>query len=131
MVDSTEISETQHFAFVEALKCRNDRIYWRIDDDRLGGLGCFSLSNIIEHHDSAELGIYTNPFLSKPGIGAIILSTGIALAQSESKLSRLFLKVFPENQRAINFYKKSGFSQIDKGIGFLGKSYVCMEMNLV
>jgi ribosomal protein S18 acetylase RimI-like enzyme len=65
-------------------------------------------------------------------IGQILYNTAFNIAK-KIKANYLWLGVWEENQRAINFYKKNGFIEFDKHIFKLGddeQTDIMMKLNL-
>ena len=64
---------------------------------------------VIRVDASIEFGIYTNPFEKKNNDGRILEAAATHYAFYELGVKKIKLKVLTNNDRAINFYKKSGF----------------------
>lgn len=116
MVNTSLISEKEHFEFVRKLKDDKENIYWLVTALNGAALGVFYLNNIDFKNVSAELGIYVVPDGNIKGAGSFIMDSALEL-YSEMGLKKIFLKVFKNNERAFNFYVKNGFCVADKVVG--------------
>ena len=90
-------------------------------------IGSISLSNII-HKKSAELGIYSNPFINTKGDGEVLEEVAVQYAHTNLDLNKIYLEVYFDNEIAINFYKKCGF-KLNKIIK--NGTILCMEKVLL
>lgn len=68
MYNSDEISEEEHFNFVNNLKERDDRYYWLVIKDEKP-LGVINLVKVNYDNQSAESGFYVLPEFMDSGIG--------------------------------------------------------------
>jgi UDP-4-amino-4,6-dideoxy-N-acetyl-beta-L-altrosamine N-acetyltransferase len=110
MYSSHIISTEEHAVFMEGLKKENKNFYWLA---RLGSkeyLGIISLNRLDTANKNAYLGIYTNPD-SANGAGHMLIDCLKTLAFDIANLHTLKLEVMETNERAINFYRKAGFSE--------------------
>jgi len=124
MFNQKEISEDSHMKFIQTLAERTDIRYFLVKRNQkvIGSIN-FSQINL---HNSVEFGIYTNPFEKKNIAGRILEAAAIHYAFYELGVRKIKLKVLANNDRAINFYKKSGFELINmKKIN--KKDVFCME----
>jgi UDP-4-amino-4,6-dideoxy-N-acetyl-beta-L-altrosamine N-acetyltransferase len=116
------ISIEEHNVFIENLKNDNKNSYWlikhKVEDDYIGVI---YLNRIDFINKNACLGIYVNPFLKKTGIGRILIKYLIKLTFNILKFHTLKLEVLENNEKAINFYKKSGFSEEGRLKEFISK----------
>ena len=120
MFNRNNILEQEHLAFIENLKNDKSRKYFLVKFEK-NIIGSINFSNIIQKK-SAELGLYANPLINKRGLGELLNSVSGIYAFQKLNVKKIILKVFSENQRAINFYKKSGFRLLDK------KTTCCMNI---
>lgn len=109
MYSNHVISHEEHFKFMEGLQQENKNLYWLIMRKNKEYLGIISLNKIDLRNKNAYLGIYSNPELS--GIGGAIMECLKKLAFGIAHLHTLKAEVIETNKRAINFYKKAGFSE--------------------
>ena len=124
MFNQKEISEDSHMKFIQTLAERTDIRYFLVKRNKkvIGSIN-FSRINL---HNSVEFGIYTNPFEKKNIAGRILEAAAIHYAFYELGVRKIKLKVLTNNDRAINFYKKSGFELINmKKVN--KKDVFCME----
>lgn len=112
MHDQDDISKNSHLNFLESLQNDLDRRYFLVKQHK-NIIGSINFSNIDLY--SAELGLYTNPFLKLKDLGRILEASASYYAFIELGLSKLCLEVFSRNERAIKFYKRCGFKNVDTG----------------
>jgi RimJ/RimL family protein N-acetyltransferase len=62
----------------------------------------------------AELGIAVTAKMQDRGYGTEAVRTVVAYGMKELGLRRIFLKVYPDNARAIRCYEKCGFREYDR-----------------
>ena len=105
------ISEEEHAMFIEGLKIDNKNSYWLARDENEGYLGVISLNRIDSANKNAYLGIYTNPYSGKTGTGYVLIECLKRLAFNIAYLHTLKLEVIENNEKAIRFYEKAGFSK--------------------
>jgi len=101
----------EHAMFIEGLKIDNKNSYWLARDENEGYLGVISLNRIDSANKNAYLGIYTNPYSGKTGTGYVLIECLKRLAFNIAYLHTLKLEVIENNEKAIRFYEKSGFSE--------------------
>ena len=129
MLTRREISEAEHFRFIESLREAKNMVYFAVYEvdsptdsviARFGHLpeskqsinengafiGVICLNNIDLANKNATLGIYSAPNAHN---GAKLLKILRFIAFSELNLHILYAKVLSTNNRAIRFYEKSGF----------------------
>ena len=129
MLTRREISEAEHFRFIESLREAKNNAYFAVYEvdsptdsviARFGHLpeskqsinengafmGVVCLNNIDLANKNATLGIYSAPNAHN---GAKLLKILRFIAFSELNLHILYAKVLSTNNRAIRFYEKSGF----------------------
>lgn len=63
---------------------------------------------------SAELGIAITAAMQDRGLGTEAISAMVRYGMDRLGLRRIFLKVFPDNARAIHVYEKCGFREYDR-----------------
>ncbi len=108
MYNQENISEHQHFNFVEKLKSDENKKYFIVQQNE-NTVGSVNFTNIDSAESAADFGLYANPFASISGAGRILEEVAIQYAQDVLKIKYLNLEVFEQNTRAINFYEKNGF----------------------
>ena len=126
MYNKNDILEKEHFDFIKRLEAETTRLYFLIKKQQRI-IGSINFSNIILEK-SAELGIYSNPFNNKSGSGKILEDIAVQYSNTKLGLRKIYLEVYFDNDRAVNFYKNHGF-KVNKIIKN-GKIY-CMEKALL
>jgi len=63
------------------------------------------------HDEEAELGITITASMQDKGYGTESVPAIVDYGMKELNLKRIFLKVFPDNLRAIHVYEKCGFRE--------------------
>ena len=63
------------------------------------------------HDEEAELGITITASMQDKGYGTESVPAIVEYGMKEINLNRIFLKVFPDNLRAIHVYEKCGFRE--------------------
>ena len=63
---------------------------------------------------SAELGIAITAAMQEKGYGTEAIPAMVQYGMDTLGLRRIFLKVFPDNDRAIHVYEKCGFREYDR-----------------
>jgi UDP-4-amino-4,6-dideoxy-N-acetyl-beta-L-altrosamine N-acetyltransferase len=125
MYNQEDISEQQHFDFVEKLKSDELKKYFIVKQNQ-SIVGSINFININQAERTADFGLYANPFASTPGAGRILEEIAIQYAQDVLKLKYLKLEVFEQNARAINFYEKSGFTKTAEKL-INDQNVLCMQ----
>ena len=70
---------------------------------------------LMDIHDGAgELGIAVTAAMQDKGYGTEAVSAMVRYGMDTLGLGRVFLKVFPDNVRAIHVYEKCGFREYDR-----------------
>ncbi len=124
MYSQDSISKKDHFKFIKSLENKIDQRYFLVKQKN-NVIGSINFSEI-NLYSSAELGIYTNPFLQLRGSGRLIEAVASQYAFIELNVNKIKLEVFSDNEKAIYFYNKCGFKFIDtKKVNH--KSVLCME----
>ncbi|MEA2099791.1 MAG: UDP-4-amino-4,6-dideoxy-N-acetyl-beta-L-altrosamine N-acetyltransferase [Campylobacterota bacterium] len=114
MLTKNTISKKDHFKFIENLSQTTNKQYYLIDD-----IGVIYFTNIDDN--SAEIALYSNP--DKYNVGDKLMQYILSF-----KFTHLYLKVFKNNKRAINLYKKYNFKEIIKK-ELDTKEMIYMELN--
>lgn len=128
MYHTADITEAEHFKFIESLKHNPSKRYFLVKQADIV-LGSINLTEINSQNKTAELGIYVNPFLSVKGIGQLLMQQAFCFALNSLYLKTLWLEVFSDNERAINAYLKSGFEVIESKVK-ANQSIICMQKTL-
>lgn len=104
------ITDVEHDNFFEKLKEDNKNLYWLLKNITGEYIGIISLNKIDFRNKNAYLGIYSNPE-KKIHYGNLMVSSLKELISNVIPLHTLKIEVLENNERAINFYKKSGFNE--------------------
>lgn len=121
MFNDRIIETGNHLKFIENLKNDHKNFYWRVSDSNGLKYGVISLNKLDADNENSYLGIYKNPDLDKPGAGLALMKTLFHAAFKLCGLHTLKLEVTADNERAINFYHKTGFSKEGRLRDFLNK----------
>ena len=124
MYNDKEITEAEHFGFIETLKNREDRCYFLVQENK-SDLGVIDFSAISK--ESAIMGLYANPTLTQKGIGSRLMEAIVTYAFETLKIQTLKAEVFAENQRAKALYEKFGFCEKERK-SVNEKEVICMEL---
>jgi UDP-4-amino-4,6-dideoxy-N-acetyl-beta-L-altrosamine N-acetyltransferase len=111
MYQDHEISSEEHAKFIERLKGDDKNFYWILKSNQGEYVGTISLNRVDFRNNNAYLGLYSNPYYDRPGAGVLLIAALKKLAFDLASLHTLKLEVLETNHLAINFYKKSGFSE--------------------
>ena len=111
MYSDTIISTKEHAAFLSDLIRDENNFYWVAKNDDGFFLGTISLNKIDFKHKHAYIGIYSNPFNDTKNKAHLMIQSIKKLAFEIAGLHTLKLEAIDNNKKAINFYKKSGFSE--------------------
>jgi len=129
MYHTDDITPEEHFKFIESLKDNQSKRYFLVKQaDTV--LGSLNLTEIDSQNQTAELGIYVNPFLSIKGIGQLLIQKAFDYAYNSLDLKTLKLEVFEDNERAIKAYLKSGFKVVESKLKN-NQTIVCMQKELI
>jgi UDP-4-amino-4,6-dideoxy-N-acetyl-beta-L-altrosamine N-acetyltransferase len=79
--------------------------------DEAGAAGVVALHNRSGSHDSAELGIYRNPFRTERGLGRRLLRALHDFAFSDPSLTTITLRVHRDNAPACHLYRSEGYAE--------------------
>lgn len=101
----------EHLEFVHSLKEDNKNLYFLIQDYNKNGIGVISFNRINHQHKNAYIGIYANPLNTIKGIGRLLGDSLLNIGFEKLDLHTLKLEVLFDNERAIKFYKKTGFTE--------------------
>lgn len=124
MYNDKEITEAEHFGFIETLKNREDRRYFLVQENK-SDLGVIDFNAISK--ESAIMGLYANPTLTQKGIGSRLMEAIVTYAFETLKIQTLKAEVFAENQRAKVLYEKFGFCEKERK-SVNEKEVICMEL---
>ena len=107
MTNREVISKKEHQKFLEGLEDAKTKQYFLVKNkDTI--VGSISFVNL-EYGESTNFGIYVNPYIDFQGAGRLLESTAAFYAFKVLNVKKIFLEVFEDNVRAIDFYKRAGF----------------------
>ncbi|HEY9206263.1 MAG TPA: UDP-4-amino-4,6-dideoxy-N-acetyl-beta-L-altrosamine N-acetyltransferase [Candidatus Methanoperedens sp.] len=104
------ISAEEHSNFIVKLKEDNKNFFWLVKNNE-EPIGVISLNRTDFANKNAYLGLYVNPDYKVLGAGQILMGCIKKLAFDKINLHGLRLEVIDGNERAKNFFKKSGFTE--------------------
>ena len=111
MYSDTIISSKEHADFLSNLTKDKNNSYWVAENGDEILFGTISLNKIDFKNKHAYIGIYSNPYNEIKNRGHLLIQCIKKLAFEIAGLHTLKLEVIANNQKAINFYKKSGFNE--------------------
>ena len=111
MYSDTIISIKEHADFLSNLIRDENNFYWVAENEEGFFLGTISLNKIDFNNKHAYIGIYVNPYNEIKNKGHLLIQCIKKLAFEIAGLHTLKLEVIANNQKAINFYKESGFNE--------------------
>ncbi|MDN5310372.1 MAG: UDP-4-amino-4,6-dideoxy-N-acetyl-beta-L-altrosamine N-acetyltransferase [Methanolobus sp.] len=120
MYSDSIISPEEHSNFIKSLRSNDRNYYWLVQKGH-EYIGVISLNKIDSKNKNAYLGIYSNPYCKIKDKGSLLIECLKKLAFDTVKLHTLKLEVMCKNEKAINFYKKSGFEEEGRLRGFILK----------
>ena len=121
MLNSSEITLSSHFSFVDSLKNSKNKLYFLVQKNDVY-LGVVDFTNITS--SSCSIGVYKNPNI--PAIGDTLIKIIYEYAFTTLSLDTIQAEVFAENHKAINLYRKHNFTEISRET-FKTKELLCME----
>lgn len=106
------ISKEEHLKFIEKLKQDKKNFYWLMKfKGKEDYYGVIYLNKVDLENRNAYLGIYSNQDGKTKRAGGLLLGALKKFAFNIINLHTLKLEVIEDNERAIKFYKKSGFNE--------------------
>ena len=123
MYNNKNISLKNHLSFIDALKYKNDKLYFLVKKGSKY-IGVIDFTNIAK--DTSEFGLYSNIYLR--GVGRLLLNTICEYGFNTLKLNKLIAEVFQKNKKAIHLYNKFNFKEVSKKI-VNEKEVICMELS--
>lgn len=117
------ITLDEHLAFIELLKTSSNKLYFVVikNGNPIGVIDLVDITNT-----TASLGLYSNPFSDRKGIGTIILRALMRHAYDTLGLFTLQLEYFCNNEKAKTLYEKFDFIPIGEREQN-GQKIICME----
>jgi len=111
MYSDNIISPGEHINFINRLANDSNNFYWVVKTKGGFYLGTIYLNKTDFKHKHVYIGIYSNPYNKNKSKGHLLIQCIKKLAFEIAGLHTLKLEVIDSNQKAIDFYTKSGFSE--------------------
>lgn len=105
MNSSGLIAIDEHLEYVESLRLDASKCYYKVDE-----IGVIYFTEL--NSNTPSIGLYANMENSEKAKGHILMKMIIHIAFDELGLDVIYLEVLESNSRAINLYKKFGFTQM-------------------
>lgn len=128
------ITEEGHANFVDKLITDTSNFYWIVKNKEGLYLGTVYFNKTDFKNKHAYLGIYSNPYSELKNKGHLLIQCIKELAFGIAEIHTLKLEVIENNQKAIQFYKKSGFNEEGRLKEFVfkdGKWYDVIVMGII
>ena len=106
------ISEEKERRWVQKKLAENAPLFSMLEKDTGAFIGNIELMDIAD--GAGELGIAVTAAMQDKGYGTEAVSAMVRYGMDQLGLHRVFLKVFPDNARAIRVYEKCGFREYDR-----------------
>ena len=106
------ISEEKERRWVQKKLAENAALFSMLEKDTGAFIGNIELMDIADR--AGELGIAVTAAMQDKGYGTEAVRAMVEYGMDQLGLRRVFLKVFPDNARAIRVYEKCGFREYDR-----------------
>ena len=106
------ISEEKERRWVQKKLAENAALFSMLEKDTGAFIGNIELMDIADR--AGELGIAVTAAMQDKGYGTEAVRAMVEYGMDTLGLRRVFLKVFPDNARAIRVYEKCGFREYDR-----------------
>ena len=106
------ISEEKERRWVQKKLAENAALFSMLEKDTGAFIGNIELMDIAD--GAGELGIAVTAAMQDKGYGTEAVRARVDYGMDTLGLRRVFLKVFPDNARAIRVYEKCGFREYDR-----------------
>ena len=106
------ISEEKERRWVQKKLAENAPLFSMLEQDTGAFIGNIELMDIAD--GAGELGIAITAAMQDRGYGTEAVRAMVDYGMDTLGLRRVFLKVFPDNARAIRVYEKCGFREYDR-----------------
>ena len=106
------ISEEQDRWWVQKKLAENAALFSMLEKDTGAFIGNIELMDIAD--GAGELGIAVTASMQEKGFGTEAIPAMVRYGMDTLGLRRIFLKVYPDNTRAIHVYEKCGFREYDR-----------------
>ena len=106
------ISEEKERRWVQKKLAENTPLFSMIEKRSGAFIGNIEFMDVTD--GTAELGVAITASMQEKGYGTEAILAMIRYGMDQLGLSRIFLKVYPDNVRAIHVYEKCGFREYDR-----------------
>ena len=106
------ISEEKERRWVQKKLAEGAALFSMLEKDTCAFIGNIELMDIAD--GAGELGIAVTAAMQDKGYGTEAVRAMVEYGMDTLGLDRVFLKVFPDNARAIRVYEKCGFREYDR-----------------
>ena len=106
------ISEEKERRWVQKKLAEGAALFSMLEKDTGAFIGNIELMDIADR--AGELGIAVTAAMQDKGYGTEAVRAMVEYGMDQLGLHRVFLKVFPDNARAIRVYEKCGFREYDR-----------------
>ena len=111
MTNKEIITIKEHYKFLENLEDDKTKQYFLVKKKDII-VGSISFVNL-DYGESTDFGIFVNPYIDYQGAGRLLESSAANYAFKVLNVKKIFLEVFEDNVRALDFYKRAGFKILD------------------
>ena len=106
------ISEEKERRWVQKKLAENAALFSMLEKDTGAFIGNIELMDVAD--GAGELGIAITAAMQDKGYGTEAIPAMVRYGMDTLGLRRIFLKVYPDNARAIRVYEKCGFREYDR-----------------
>ena len=106
------ISEEKERRWVQKKLAENTPLFSMIEKRSGAFIGNIEFMDVTD--GTAELGVAITASMQEKGYGTEAILAMIRYGMDQLGLTRIFLKVYPDNARAIHVYEKCGFREYDR-----------------
>lgn len=99
--------------FIAASRDENSQLHLAVAGEDDTYLGTVSLKHIDPQQKDAEFAIALHPDAMGTGCAREAMAQILRIGLKDMRLDRVFWCVSPENQRAVRFYEKGGYTRVD------------------
>ena len=110
--DAAAITAEQERRWVQKKRFERASVFSMLEKETGAFIGNIEFMDVTD--GAAELGIAITASMQEKGYGTEAIHAILAYGWDQLGLSRIYLKAFPFNARAIHVYEKCGFRQYDR-----------------
>jgi UDP-4-amino-4,6-dideoxy-N-acetyl-beta-L-altrosamine N-acetyltransferase len=125
------ITPDEHDHFIDKLMVDDQNFYWLVQNKEGQYLGVISINKLDQLSKTAYFGLYVRPDCKGQGYGHRLMTSLKELVFDVAKLETLKLEVLSTNERALEFYRKSGFDQEQQLPGFVFKEQKWQDVTVM